>query len=543
MPKLCGAFESRTMSPEGAGGVVLARAAPSEAGPGDKASRGWKVAAVLAAVATVAAAWLVTGVFGAVYGADDNGDGTRLTCPARLAADTPSQRTAWQGGVVVNYRVAEYPGCAGLPVYPTTRRLLLNALTPDEGVFSLRTLAAVESSFLGVAVGCGVLLLRRWGAAGMAALAVVAVAAVAPVMARFFVSPYSESAGLVGAVLVLVGVAGVLANPVRARAERVASLALVLCGGLYGGLAKQAYVPLAAVAALVLLLAKPWEPQQYEPGQSTRGRILVGRALPRLVSACLCAALVVPVCSWYRAGTTWAEELRLKERTDADFVLGAVAPELERRGGSLADLGLPESLQDLVGMDTWPPPSRMVQPDWVHYFTEGGADSRRRAAGVVMRDPGLAYTLVTRAIAATDGVRIPYLAPNEVGRKPSESPVRDVLDKPYAVVGAVDTTGGGTVGLTSLLAVCLVGPTAYAAKRRRRGPVRPGIGPVDGPLLLASAAAGLALLTCLVAVWGDGYYELAKHVWLAAFFAVVAVGISLTTLAAYAVRRLRGDRT
>jgi hypothetical protein len=35
-----------------------------------------------------------------------------------------------------------------------------------------------------------------------------------------------------------------------------------------------------------------------------------------------------------------------------------------------------------------------------------------------------------------------------------------------------------------------------------------------------------------VAVWGDGYYELTKHVWLGAFFAAVAVGLAAVPAAA-----------
>src|SRR5262245_53242977 len=59
--------------------------------PGGRASWRWKAAAALAAVLTTVAVWLVVGVVGPVYGAADNGDGPRLTCPAGLVLDTPSQ--------------------------------------------------------------------------------------------------------------------------------------------------------------------------------------------------------------------------------------------------------------------------------------------------------------------------------------------------------------------------------------------------------------------------------------------------------------------
>lgn len=510
--------------------------------PGESAGRAsWrrKAASVLVAVLTTAAVWLVTGVVGTVYGAADNGDGMRLTCPAGLVPDTPAQRWNGQIGVVHEYRVGEGQDCWAEVVYPTTRRILLNALVPESGTFSLRRLAAVESTMLGLAVGCGVLLMRRWGAAGMCGLAVVTFAAVAPAMSRFFVSPFSESAGLVGAVALLIGAAGVLANPVRARAERFTSIALVLSGAAYGGLAKQANLPLIGIGVLILLCTRLTAPRPGRPRSAADWARLV---LPRLVSLGMCVALLVPAARWYEAGDTWSRELALKELTTGDFVLGAVAFELEREGGSLEDLGLPASLQPLVGMTEWPTFERKRQPDWQEHFNVNLDDTRFRAAKAIARNPEIGYRLLATAVAATEGVRNKYMAAYEVGGQPDKGKARIALDAPYVAVGSVNAAGNGAVGVLILTALTVLGPVRYLTGRfRRRATPDPDRGhpPTTGLLLLASASAALALATCAVALWGDGYYELTKHVWLGAFFAAVAIGISAVAAAAPAARASR----
>ncbi|MCF2530389.1 glycan biosynthesis hexose transferase WsfD [Yinghuangia soli] len=519
----------------GAGGTGSAGSRPKTA---EKASWRWKAGAVLVAVLTIGTVWLVTGVVGTVYGAADNGDGPRLTCPSGLLPDTPSQRWNGQIGVVHEYQVGEGQDCWADVVYPTTRRLLLNALVPDTGTFSLRKLAAVESSMLGVVVGCGVLLLRRWGRPGMCALAVIGFAAVAPAMSRFFMSPFSESAGLVGSVALLIGAAGLLANPVRAYAERFTSVALVLFGAAYGGLAKQANLPLIGVGVAVLLCTRLVEPRPFRPRRVAYWARLV---LPRLVSLGMCAALLVPAAQWYKAGETWSRELNFNELTTGDFVLGAVALEVQRNGGSLADLGLPESFGPLVGMEEWPDQDRKVQPDWQHYFKFDIEETRARTAEYIARNPEIGYRLLTTGIAATQGVRNNYLAAYEFGGGPDKGKIRITMDTPYVAVGAVNAAGNGAVGFLLLSGLTVLGPVRYANQRFRRriGP-EPGRGhtPTTGLLLLAAVSAALALTTCAVAVWGDGYYELTKHVWLGAFFAAVAVGLAGVAGAGPVRRRL-----
>jgi hypothetical protein len=85
--------------------------------------------------------------------------------------------------------------------------------------------------------------------------------------------------------------------------------------------------------------------------------------------------------------------------------------------------------------------------------------------------------------------------------------------------------------LTGLLTVRSSGPVVRAAGR------------------VAALAAVSAVGLVAAAVLGDGYFEIAKHVWLAAYFLAVTVGAVLLAVVAIASRafavieaRLRRDR-
>ena len=458
----------------------------------------------LVALACGAVALLVVGLSlglpGAPAGAGDNGDGSRLYCGAGLSPRTPDGRSNWKGGVVLEF-ATDAPACPD-PIVSSALPLLRIATAGSGPTFSLARLGVLYALAVGVVTAAG-----AW-AVGPGTRLLVLVPPLVPLagltFSRFFVSTFSEPAGLLGAYALVVG-AGVVAVTARTqRSARVTALALLALGGLCAATAKASYLPLLVVAVAVCAGTavgdRPW-----------RGR-LVGLA----AAAALAAVAAAPVL----AGLQW-QQRHFAAVNAHNLVFTTVLPEVG--DAALAPLGLPAAAAPFAGRAYYPagvgdiPGAPVVAAD--------PAGVRAAAYGVLLAHPRATVDAAGLGLTATLGARLSYL-PSAPFTPSSVAPVLGTTVGEQGAYGdqlrswlaglaapwlpALVATAGVVLGLLSLR----VGSPLVRAQSRVAG-------------LAAVAALGLVV----AAVLGDGYFEIAKHVWLAAYLLeVTAAAVVLAGL-------------
>ena len=451
---------------------------------------------MLSGLAALMVVVVALGLPAAPAGAGDNGDGFRLFCGAGLVPATPDGGANWRGGVVLDFTTGG-PECPD-PTVSSALTILRLATAGSGPTWSLAALGLAYALAVGLVTA-----VAAWAAARRSLVLLPALVPLAGLpFSRFFVSTYSEPAGLLGAYAVVLGV-GVLAVTEREwRAERAVALLLVSGGGLLAATAKTAYLPvlllaLAVCAGSLLIL----------PGPRWRSR-LVGPGLAVVV-----ALLAVGPMT---AAVQWQQRTYAVANTH-NLVFTLVLPEVG--DGALEPLGLPAAAAASAG----------------HAYYPGGADGypgadvlaadpaavRAAAYRVLLARPDAVARAVGTGLTATLGAGLTYL--------PSE-PLTAGTTAP-----ALGTTSGEQGAdrrqllgwLASLpvpwlpVAVALAGAAA-GVLLRGRGPLVAGLARTAG--LAAVAAVGLVA----VAVLGDGYFEIAKHVCLAAYLlAVTATALLL----------------
>jgi hypothetical protein len=448
-------------------------------------------------VATLAALGLALRLglfFGAPVGAGDNGDGFRLFCGAGLVPGTPSQSASWQGGVVLDF----VHGASCRDSQPSSAAVLLHAVAGGHGPFSLTKLG-----WLYVLLIFLVTLLAAWAvqARGRWRLLVLLpplVPLLEPDFARMFLSTFGEPAGLLGAYMVLCGVAVIAVTWVGDGFERLAALVLVATGGVLAGLAKVGFLPLFVLAVLVCAVtgARPG------PGHWWSGR---------LVGPVLAVLLTVEIIAPVRAALDWQN--RHFAEVNADNVVYTLG--LVEMPGAAADLGLPADAPASAGHAFFPQgPGGLVGAGVVARDPNG---VKEQVWGELLARPAVLARVVGIALQSTYGRSLPYLP-----------------HTPWTPASTPPTTAGplsGDLGANqnsfhqwlddmslpwwpSLLVLFGLAAGVVAAVRRRHWTTRYG--------LAAAVAAAGALGIAMMAVLGDGFFEVAKHVWLAAYLLDVA---------------------
>ncbi|HSK61610.1 MAG TPA: hypothetical protein VK935_21415, partial [Actinomycetospora sp.] len=142
---------------------------------------------------------------GRPLGVEDNGDGYRLYCGAGLRPDTLDGFASWQDGWVRTYAVGP-PTCAD-PV-PSSALVIARATTwLTSGTWSPTLLGWTYAVLVGLVVGLGAWAASAAGRRRALVVAVPVLPLAAATFPRFFVSTYSEPAGLLGCLATAVGVA------------------------------------------------------------------------------------------------------------------------------------------------------------------------------------------------------------------------------------------------------------------------------------------------------------------------------------------------
>ncbi|WP_141137489.1 glycan biosynthesis hexose transferase WsfD [Blastococcus mobilis] len=470
--------------------------------------------ALLAGVLAVVVVALATGLMtGRPVGVTDNGDGVRLFCGAGLVPATPTGQANWAGGVVLDFVAGGVP-CPD-PAPSSALALLDAAVGGAAGPWAL-----TELGWLYALAVAGVTVLGAWAAtAGGLLRAAVLVPPLVPLgdadFSRFFLSTYGEPAGMLGTYALCVGTAAVAVTCPRHRAARGMALLLVAAGGLLAATAKTAYAPVLAVAVLVCVLTSI-----AVPGRPRRWAHLAGPAL----AAVLLAASVAPLASaqaWQARHYAWVNTHNLV----FTLVLPEVGPE------AATAVGLPAEANSHAGRAYYPDgPAGVPGAEVIAADPEG---VRNAAWRTLVRHPDALLQSLGIALQSTADRELDYLAGEPW--TPATRPSRVV-----APVGAQAATAESLhrwldemsrPWWPSLLAAA--GMALGGASFRIRSPLARGLGRLSG--LAAVTAVGLAL----VAVLGDGFFEIAKHTWLSAYLLDVALWAAAGTLAVAVMLPLR----
>lgn len=476
---------------------------------------------VLSAVAVILATGLLTSQ---PSGVADNGDGARLFCGQALLPVVPKGDAAWAGGVVSEFLV-DSKACPD-PI-PSSAGFMLGAAmhTPSGQVWNLTQLAWLYVGAVALVTGLAawaVTARSRWRVLwllpGLLPLA-------QPDFARFFLSTYGEPAGLLGTFAMVSGTAVILATQRSDRAARIVGLVLVAGGGLFTAAAKIAYFPVLAMAFVVCVATAV---QLREAGPSWT---------KRLIGPLLAGSLIVGAAAVIPAGLQW-QERNYPGANVHNLIFTTVLPEVP---GAAQELGLPAAAAMYAGSPIQTaaadvPGRRQIEADPATY--------RTRALAAMQEHPAAALRSVTMGLQATLGRDLPYLtsepyAPGaEFLRAPRDAESRLLRSGEQSATSPalhhwLDQMPAPWLPSAVLIVGLLAGAAGLWWRRTLIGRVAIGAG--------VAAATSLGLV---VAALADGYFELAKHVWLASYLLDVTAWtlVAATVLIPYTLVRRRLDR-
>ncbi|MCG8918477.1 hypothetical protein L6E12_22085 [Actinokineospora sp. PR83] len=472
--------------------------------------------AVSTAVVMLFGIVLTLGLFGSTpTGAGDNGDGVRLYCGAGLLPDTPTKGSNWLGGVVVDFDRGE----ACPQPQPSSALPALRLAAAGEDPFSLTRLGWVYAIAVALVTGVAVWAVTKRGLAWALVLLPAAVPLLNVDFTRFFVSTFTEPPGLVGAYALLCGLAVAVVTDPGNRVERAVALVLVGAGGLVAGTAKPSFAPVLAVAVLVCAVvrfgARGWKSRIAGP----------------VVAVAAAVAAVGPLTAtlqWQDSSYTGVNTFNL--------VYTVV---LEEIPGATAELGITPEAQSYAGNAYFPNgPGGVPGAD---ELIPKSSEYRTQAWKVLAAHPGAALTALSVGVVATESRDLAYLP----SRTWSPGVEREPL--PPTVTGS---QGADRESLRAWLssvvlpwkpwAVAVLGLLAGVFALFRRA---------NRALTVLCRTAGAAALTGLgvvaLAILGDGYFEVAKHVWLAAYLFDVTllalVGAAVVAVVTAVRRRSASD--
>ncbi|HEX4704951.1 MAG TPA: hypothetical protein VH352_22675 [Pseudonocardiaceae bacterium] len=473
--------------------------------------------AVAAGVVCLLAVLLATGLLtGRPVGAGDNGDGHRLYCGAGLVPATPDGHANWKGGVVLRFdRVARCPD----PV-PSSAGLILRAAAHGSGDgWSLTRLGWLYAALAAAVAAIAAFAATGAGLARVVVLVPVLVVLADPDFARFFLSTYSEPAGLLGGFAFACGVAVVAVTGRAQRVDRLLGLVLVAGGGLLAATAKTGYAPLLVPAALVCAVT------------AVSLRHDLPRWSDRLVGPLVGAGIVLAAFAPVTAALDW--QARATAGVNSyDLTFTTVLTEVP---DATAALGLPPAAAGHAGES--------------YYLT--GRPRDVPGAEVVLADPTAARDAALHALAAHP---LALLRSVGVGMQAIEGQALTYLPsaawtpstRPVVLGTIVGEQGANGPTLRAWLAGMSVPwwPDALAGLGIAVGIAgtiwRVGLWSVFARVagVTALSAVGLAAF----AVLGDGFFEIAKHVWLAAYLLDVTAMALLGALGVWVVRVVRTAR-
>jgi hypothetical protein len=465
----------------------------------------------LAATATVLGLALRIGLLrlpllgGGLIGVGDNGDAYRLFCTAGLTPDTPSRFALWRGVVVTAFTTGATPCTAA----PSSSATLLRLVVPDgPGLWSLTSYAWLLAGLaaLGVGLGAAALASVRPARAALVAIPLLPLLVVSW-WTRFLVSLYAEPTALVATVWVVTGLLVVAGTRPTDRGPRVVALGLLALGGLVAATAKPGFIPVGGVAALCCALVVVRAPH-------SRRRV---RVLTRLAGPLVALALVAGAANPVGQGIE-GQERSYGAVNAHNLIFTALMPEI---GPDIVvpAVGLPPAAAAHSGEGFYWAGGFDV-PGWTAAIGDRPEQAAATAHTLLAQHPGAVATMVGRGLTATMRPQLPYLPSAPRGTAPEHfdgrTPYPEAGPQTSMLLGWLGGIGAGWLPLATVLAALTAGAATLLPRVRRADPLAVG---------LVRAGAGAALLglgVVTLAVLGDGYYELSKHVWLGSFCLLVS---------------------
>ncbi|WP_326826808.1 hypothetical protein [Streptosporangium sp. NBC_01756] len=466
-----------------------------------------RVAVSLAAAGGCVCAILrVTGLLsGRPIGAADNTDGIRLYRGAGLIPDTADRRSDWKNGVVVHFT----RGAPSFdPIPSAALKILRAAVRGHPEHWSLTRLGGTYALLTGAVAGAAAWALSADGPARPLALLPILLPLADRDFARFFISTYSEPAGLLAVAALLSGTAILAANRPVQRVERVVGLALTGGGGLLAATTKNAYGPLLPLAAVVCAES--------------------GRIAGYAVASAILGAAVRPVVTAQR----WQSRVYHGVNTH-NLIFTMLLPELGP--GATVAVGLPPEAAAYSGHGSSDAEGVPLDPDaipgWRAVIGDDPGGARNAAYRYLARHPAALARAVGVAMQATQGRGIDYLRDDPL-------PAGADIPKKVTPTGSMGHDGDALrAWLDGLPAPWH--PSLLAALGIAIGSAslvgRPRSGLVHVLIRVAGVSAVGAVGVAALAVVGDGYYEIAKHVWLSAYLLDVTAAALLGAAAAAVV--------
>ncbi len=442
---------------------------------------------------------------GALLGVGDNGDAYRLFCTSGLSPETPGGFSLWRGVVVTAFTTGFTPCTAA----PSSSATLLGLVVPDgPGLWSLTSYAWLLAGLaaLGVGLGAAVLACVRPARAALVAIPLLPLLAVSW-WTRFLVSLYAEPAALVATVWVLTGLLVVAGTRPTDRLARGVALGLLALGGLVAATAKPGFVPVGGIAALCCALVVV----------RTSGPRRPLRLLARLAGPLVALALVAV------AATPVAQALEGQERSYAavnthNLIFTALMPEIGPDTVAAA-VGLPpgaalhsgEGFYVMGGMDV---------PGWATAVGDRPEEAGSAARTLLAEHPAALAAMVDHGLTATMRPQLTYLPSAPRGTAPEHFEGRTVYPEAGPETALLDgwlaNIGFGWLPLATVVAALVAGAVTLLPRVRRADQLTVGL------VRVGAAAALLGLGVVTLAVLGDGYYELSKHVWLGSYLILVS---------------------
>ncbi|NMO91409.1 hypothetical protein [Actinomycetospora sp. TBRC 11914] len=445
---------------------------------------------------------------GGLIGVGDNGDAYRLFCTAGLTPDTPSRFALWRGVVVTAFTTGAKPCTAA----PSSSATLLGLVVPGgPGMWSLTSYAWLFAGIaaLGVGLGAATLASVRPARAALVAIPLLPLLVVSW-WSRFLVSLYAEPTALIGTVWVVTGLLVVAATRPTQRLPRVVALGLLSLGGLVAATAKPGFIPVGGVALVCCALVVVRAPEST----GRRRRVLTRLAGP-LVALALLAGAATPV----------AEGIAGQDRS-----YGAVNAHNLLFTALMPAIG-PDTVAQAVGL----PPAAAAHsgegfywaggfdiPGWTPAIGDRPQEAAATAHTLLAEHPAALATMVGRGLTATMRPQLTYLPSAPRGTAPEHFEGRTAYPEAgpqtAMLLGWLAGIGAGWLPLVTVLLGLTAGTATLLPRVRRADPLAVGL------LRVAAGAALLGLGVVTLAVLGDGYYELSKHVWLGSYcFAVTGL--------------------
>jgi hypothetical protein len=457
---------------------------------------------------------------GGLIGVGDNGDAFRLFCTAGLTPDTPSRFSLWRGVVVTGFTTGAKPCTAA----PSSSATLLRLVVPgDPGLWSLTSYAWLLAGVAALGAGLGAAALAAVGPARAALVAIPLVPLlVVSWWSRFLVSLYAEPAALVGTVWVLTGLLVVGGTRPADRVPRLVALGLLALGGLVAATAKPGFIPVGGVALLCCALVVV-----RAPTSAGRPRRVLARLAGPLVALALLVGAASPV----------AESIVGQDRSYGavnahNLIFTALMPALGP-DTVMPAVGLPPAAGSHSGEGFYWAGGFDI-PGWTPAIGDRPAEARATARTLIAEHPEALATMVGRGLTATMRPQLPYLPSAPRGTAPEHfeglTPFPEAGPQTTMLLGWLAGIGAGWLPLVTVLLALAAGATTLLPRARRADPLAIGL------VRVAAGAALLGLGIVTLAVLGDGYYELSKHVWLGSY-CFAATGLSGAAAAVVAATR------